>query len=148
MESMKKTRMKMNTFLATMKRGIKNKRCKITLPGVLKELKLLTPYNIKESPSLTGFDVWHLQVSCMNFQHSVQQYTRHGISEIVKNVEELIDELAARQYWYKIDGDNVKNACCLQKIQQERYGSIGSRNKEVEKFGEIQRSRIWLFHQW
>ena len=32
-----------------------------------------------------------------------------------KNVEEFIAQLAARQYWYKADGDNVKNACCLQK---------------------------------
>ena len=75
----------------------------------------MCPTMLGENPSLNGCEVWHLHVACRNLQHSVQQYTRRGISEIVKNVEEFIAQLAARQYWYKADGDNVKNACCLQK---------------------------------
>ena len=53
--------------------------------------------------------MWHLQVVCRNFQQSVQQYTRRGISDIFASVEEFIAELNAeldaRKYWYKTDED-------------------------------------------
>ena len=107
-----------NEFLLSNKNtSTKKKICQTTLPGVLNELRLLTSHSISGNPTLDSFEVWHLNVVCRNFQQSVQQYARRGISEISRSIEEFIGELNAeldaRKYWYKTDEDSAKNCLLL-----------------------------------
>ena len=89
--------------------------------------------------------MWHLQVLCINYQHSVQQYTRCRISEIVKNVEEFIVELAARQYWYKTDGDNVKMLAACKYSNKRDTASLVAEIKKLKSSGKYKEVKSGSF---
>ena len=129
-------------LLSNEKNTSKKKICQATLSAILKELKLLTPYNINGNPTLDSFEVWHLQVVCRNFQQSIQQYTRRGISDIFRSVErfiaELNAELDARKFWCMTDEDDTKTCLLLTKNYDKRdMSSLVEEMKNLERLREF-----------